>query len=75
MKTLLIAVLAFMAASSASADALTAADEGAVDAAYLVRKDGKVWLDLQRDWRIGATAMRIVALAIDGGSSYRELVR
>ena len=68
---------AFLAAAARVCDDAETAMrlEKAVDTAYLVRKDGKVWLDLKRDWRIGATAMRIAALAIAGGSSYRELVR
>ena len=64
------------AAARACDDAETAARlEGPLDAKYLVRRNGRVYLDLNRDWRIGATAMRFTALAISNGSSFRALAR
>ena len=47
--------------------------EKAVDA-HLVRTNGLYYLDLNREWRIGATAHRIIALAIANGASFRRLV-
>ena len=45
------------AAARACGDPDTAARlEGPLDAKYLVRRNGHVYLDLNRDWRIGATA-------------------
>jgi len=32
-----------------------------------------LYLDLNREWRIGATANRILALALSNGSSFRSL--
>ena len=64
------------AAARACDDPDTAARlEGPLDAKYLVRRNGHVYLDLNRDWRIGATAMRFTALAISNGSSFRALAR
>ena len=47
--------------------------ERAVDAKYLRREGGLFWLDLNREWRIGATAMRIISLAESRGSRFREM--
>ena len=41
----------------------------------LVRKDGMLYLDVGREWRIGATANRIISLAIANGSSFRAFLR
>ena len=68
---------AFLAAAArACGDAPTAVRlEKSVDAAYLVRKDGLPYLDLGREWRLGATAMRLTALALAGGASFREVLQ
>lgn len=61
------------AAARANDDPTTAARlERAVDA-YLVRKNGFYYLDLNREWRIGATAHRIIALALANGSRFLNL--
>ena len=44
--------------------------ERAVDAKYLRRDGGLYFLDLNREWRIGATAMRIISLAESNGSRF-----
>ena len=46
--------------------------EAAVDARHLAKADGFYYLDLDRRWRIGATAHRIVALAESRGFRFRE---
>lgn len=52
------------AAARACGDAVTAGRLDAIADRRLVRRDGLLWLDLDRDWRIGATANRIVSLAL-----------
>ena len=47
--------------------------ERTVDAKYLRREGGLIWLDVNREWRIGATAMRIISLAESRGSRFREM--
>ena len=47
--------------------------ESTVDAKCLRREGGLYFLDLDRRWRIGATAMRIIALAESNGSRFRNL--
>jgi hypothetical protein len=60
------------AAARACSDAATAERlERAVDAKCLRREGGHYFLDLDRSWRIGATAMRIIALAESNGSRFR----
>ena len=62
------------AAARACDDPATAARlEGPLDAKSLVRRAGRYYLDLDREWRIGASAQRIIALAISHGSSFRAL--
>ena len=65
---------AFLAAAArANDDTVTAARlEKAVDA-HLVRTNGLYYLNLNREWRIGATAHRIISLAIANGSRFRDL--
>ncbi len=38
----------------------------------LVRRDGMLYLDISRDWRVGATAIRIISLAEANGFRLRE---
>jgi hypothetical protein len=62
------------AAARACSDAETAERlERAVDAKYLRREGGLLWLDVNREWRIGATAMRIISLAESRGSRFRDM--
>ena len=69
-----VASVFLAAAARACGDAQTAERlERAVDAKYLRRGDGRFCLDLNREWRIGATAMRIIALAEANGSKFRDL--
>lgn len=61
------------AAARACGDVSTAERlERALDAKWLVREGGLYYLDLARQWRIGATAHRIMALAESRGFSFRE---
>ena len=65
---------AFLAAAARANDDTVTAErlERAVDA-YLVRTNGLYYLNLNREWRIGATAHRIISLAESNGSRLREL--
>ncbi|MBR2838412.1 MAG: hypothetical protein IKE55_06505 [Kiritimatiellae bacterium] len=47
--------------------------EGPLDAKFLRRDGGMYWLALDREWRVGASTNRIIALAIANGSSFRAL--
>ena len=66
----------FLAAAARACDDPGTAErlERAVDAKYLVRGNGIYRLDLNREWRIGATAHRIIALAEANGSRFRRLI-
>ena len=69
-----VASVFLAAAARACSDAETAERlERAVDAKYLRREGGLIWLDVNREWRIGATAMRIISLAESRGSRFREM--
>ena len=71
-----VASVFLAAAARACSDAETATRlEEAVDARHLRRKDGMLYLDLDRNWRIGATAMRLVSMAGARGSRFRALSR
>ena len=65
---------AFLAAAARACDDPETAGrlEAAVDAQHLAKADGFYYLDLDRRWRIGATAHRIVALAESRGFRFRE---
>ena len=65
----------FLAAAARACGDSVAAErlEKPLDARYLVRKEGLLYLDLNREWRIGATAMRIISLAEARGSRFRTL--
>lgn len=65
---------AFLAAAARTCgDAETAKRlERPLDAKYLQRKNGFYWLEVGREWRIGATANRILAMAVENGSRFRE---
>ena len=65
---------AFLAAAARANDDTATAErlEKAVDA-YLVRTNGLYYLNLNREWRIGASAHRIISLAESNGSRLRDL--
>ena len=64
----------FLAAASRACDDTTTAErlERPLDAKYLRRENGFYWLEVGREWRIGATANRIIALAEENGSRFRD---
>ena len=64
----------FLAAAARACDDPVSAErlEQPLDAKFLRRENGLYWLDVKREWRIGATAMRILALAEKNGSRFRE---
>ena len=70
-----VTIVSFLAAAArACGDAETAVRlEGIADRS-LVRKDGMLYLDVGHEWRIGATANRIIALALANGSSFRAFL-
>ena len=69
-----VAAVFLAAAARACGDAGTAERlERAVDAKYLRRGDGVFMLDVDREWRIGGTAMRIISLAESRGSRFRNI--
>ena len=64
----------FLAAAARACDDSASAErlERPLDAKYLRRENGFYWLDVKREWRVGATAMRILSLAESNGSRFRE---
>ena len=66
---------AFLAAAARACDDPATAErlERTLDAKYLVHTNGLCYLSLGRDWRIAATAQRIIALAMANGSRFRDL--
>ena len=69
-----VASVFLAAAARACSDATTAERlERTVDAKCLRCEGGLYYLDLDRRWRIGATAMRIISLAESNGSRFRNL--
>ena len=69
-----IAFCGYAVAARANDDPSTAERlEKAVDR-YLVRPNGLYYLNLNREWRIGASAHRIMALAESNGSRFRDLL-
>ena len=70
-----VATTTFLAAAARACDDPETAErlEKIADR-HLVRKDGMAWLAVGRDWRIGATANRIISLAYANGSSFRALL-
>ena len=68
-----ITIVSFLAAAArACDDGETAQRLEKIADRSLVRRDGMLYLDVGREWRIGATANRIIALAIANGSSFRS---
>ena len=68
-----IATVTFLAAAArACDDPATAERLERIAARRLVRRDGMLWLDVGRDWRIGSTANFIISLTISNGFSFRD---
>jgi hypothetical protein len=71
-----ITIVSFLAAAArACGDAKTAIRLEHIADQSLVRKGGMLYFDVGREWRIGATANRIIALAIANGSTFRAFLR
>ena len=71
-----VATVSFLAAAArACDDGATAQRLERLADRSLVRKDGMFYLEVGREWRIGATANRIISLAIANGSSFRAFLR
>jgi hypothetical protein len=71
-----ITVVSFLAAAArACGDAESAVRLERIADRSLVRKGGMLYLDVGREWRIGATANRIMALALVNGSNFRSFLR
>ncbi len=71
-----IATATFLAAAArACDDPDTAARLEGIAARNLVRRDGMVYLDVGREWRIGATANYFISRAIAGGTSFRRFLQ
>lgn len=68
---------AFLAAAARACDDPASAErlEQPLDAKYLRRENGLYWLEVNHEWRIGVTVMRILALAESNGSRFREWSR
>ena len=70
------ATATFLAAAARACDDPSTAERlERIAAAHIARKDGMLYLDLNREWRIGATANFILARAIANGSRLRDLVK
>ena len=71
-----IANVSFLAAAARACDDESTAQrlEKLADRS-LVSKNGMFYLEVGREWRIGATANRIISLALANGSSFRALLR
>jgi hypothetical protein len=71
-----ITVVSFLAAAARGCgDVETAIRLEHIADRSLVRKGGMFYLDVGREWRIGATANRIIALALANGSNFRSFLR
>ena len=71
-----VVTASFMAAAArACDDAATAKRLEKVADRFLARRDGFYFLDAGREWRIGATANRIISLAEANGTRFRALVK
>ena len=63
-----------MYGETSSGDAETAVRlETSVDERHLRREDGRLSLELDRNWRIGATAMRLISLAESRGFRFADV--
>ena len=71
-----VVTASFMAAAArACDDPATAARLEKVADRFLTRRDGYYFLDAGREWRVGATANRIISLAEANGTRFRALVK
>ena len=69
-----VTVATFLAAAArACDDPDTAGRLERIASRSLVRRDGMLYLDVGRDWRIGSTANLVISLAYANGSSFRRL--
>ena len=70
------ATMSFLAAAArACDDPVTAKRLELLIDRVLVRRNGMLYLDTPRDWRIGATANRIISLAEANGFRFRDMLR
>ena len=70
-----VAAASFLAAASRACDDDETADRlDTIADKFLVREGGMLRLEAGRDWRIGATANRIISLAEKNGSRFRDIV-
>ena len=71
-----VATLSFLAAAARACDDSENASrlERMADR-HLVRRDGFFYLDVGRDWRIGASANRIISLTESNGFRFRDMLR
>ena len=71
-----VVTASFLAAAARACDDRATAEklERMVDKT-IVRRDGMLYLDVGREWRIGATANRIISLAESNGSSFRLMLK
>ena len=70
-----VATLSFLAAAArACKDPETASRLERLADRHLVRRDGFFYLDVGRDWRIGASANRIISLAEANGFRFRKML-
>ena len=71
-----VATASFLAAAARACDDTATAErlEALCDRS-LVRRDGMLYLDVGREWRIGATANRILSLAEANGFRFRNVLR
>ncbi len=71
-----VAQATFLAAAArACDDPETAARLEKTARRALVRKDGMLWLDVGREWRVGATANFAISLAESNGFRFRDAIR
>ena len=71
-----VATAAFLAAAArACDDDATAGRLERISDRFLVRRDGMLYLDVGRAWRIGSTANRIIALAEANGFRFRRMLK
>ena len=70
-----VASLSFLAAAARACDDPATADRlEAILAPRLVRRNGEVYLDVGREWRVGSTANWIIFRAEANGARFRDLV-
>ena len=71
-----VATAAFLAAAARACDDHSTAERlEALVARHLARQDGRMFLDVGRDWRIGSTANWIISRAEANGMRFRDMLR